>query len=319
VICWPHLQVSDATFILTAYSYACPQTFPDRISDGGPFPGEVYPPASDEFKCLILQLNVPLACLESTPHYSKLPVLVYIHGGGFVLGRIDDQHSTALMADQAFVNSQPIITANIQYRLGALGYLHTTGNTNLALNDQRNALLWIQKFAEGFGGDRTRVTVFGESAGSMSICAHMLSSPPISGPLFQRAVLMSGSLGPMTAPILAQEAKQMYDKFVLKCDVQAQGQAGLEELREMDLQKIVDVTAEFNDSGAMWLTVQAEGWFGSEAGPVTWDRVPELIGKCEWVEEIVLGTTGFEVSLYNNCYQQVLEAHAYITGHHVHG
>jgi carboxylesterase type B len=279
----------------------------------------VYPPASDEFKCLILQLNVPLACLESTSHSSKIPVLVYIHGGGFVLGRIDEQHSTALMADQAFVDSQPIITANIQYRLGALGYLHTAGNTNLALNDQRNALLWIQKFAEGFGGDPARVTVFGESAGSMSICMHMLSPSPISGPLFQRAILMSGSIGPMTAPILAEEAKQMYDKFLLKCDIQEQGQAGLEKLRETDLQKIVDVTAEINDSGAMWLTVQDEDWFGPDAGSVTWDRVPELIGKCEWVEEIVLGTTGFEVRLITSCYQQILEAHACTTGHHVHG
>ena len=284
---------------LTVARYACPQIFPDEATGGGPFPGEVSPALSDEFKCLILQLNIPLSCLQSVDSSPKLPILVYIHGGGFVLGKIDEQHNTALMVDQSLVDSQPIISASIQYRLGAFGYLHTPepGNGNLALNDQRNALLWIQKFIGGFGGDSNRVTVFGESAGSMSICAHMLSAPPPSGPLFQRAILMSGVIGPTTAPSLPEDANKTYNAFLKSLGIEEQGEAGLKRLRDVEVQKLVEASAQVFVSGSMWLSVQDQQWFGNNAGSVTWDRIPELVGNCEWVNEIVLGTTSFEVGL----------------------
>ncbi|KAF1851559.1 alpha/beta-hydrolase [Cucurbitaria berberidis CBS 394.84] len=286
----------DTNGDFTKHGYQCPQTYGVDTHNGGPFPGEVYPPATDEFKCLILQLNIPLRCLESTCHSSKLPVLVYIHGGGFVVGKIDEQHNTALMVEQSLFDSQPIISASFQYRLGALGYLHTPepGNANRALNDQRNALIWIQRFIGGFGGDREKITVFGESAGSMSICAHMLSPPPASGPLFKRAILMSGIIGPTSAPASVKVAGQMYETFLAKFDIQEQGEAALNQLRELGIEKIVDATAELSDEGWMWLSVQDQEWFGKDTGIVTWDRVPELIGKCEWVDDIVLGTTSFE-------------------------
>ena len=144
----------------------------------GLFPNQIWPPTTDEVNSLILQVNVPLACLqESSSKLSNLPVLIYIHGGGFVLGKIDEQHSTALMVEQSLLDSQPIVSASIQYRLGALGFMRTPeGESNFGFHDQRNALLWIQKFISGFGGDEKNVTVFGESAGSMSICYHMLAA-----------------------------------------------------------------------------------------------------------------------------------------------
>jgi carboxylesterase type B len=223
--------------------------------------------------------------------------MVYIHGGGFVLGKIDEQHSTALMVEQSLLDSQPIISASIQYRLGALGYLHTPepGNANLGLNDQRNALIWIQRFIEGFGGDPKRVTVFGESAGSISICTHMLSSPPISGPLFHKVILMSGVPAPMTTPVSIESAQQLYQAFLDELGIQEQGEAGLQKLREVDVQKIVEASAKMSGNGTMWLSVQDQDWFGGDAPHVTWDRIPELIGKCGWVDEIILGTTSFEV------------------------
>jgi carboxylesterase type B len=283
--------------ILTTHSYSCPQIFGDDTVGGGHLPGEAFPPPSDEFKCLILQLNIPLAHLQSTPFPFKLPVLVYIHGGGFVLGKIDDQHNTARIVQQSLFESQPIISASIQYRVGALGYLHTPepGNANLALHDQRNALEWIQMFIGGFGGDKERVTVFGESAGSMSICAHMLSAPPRSGPLFQKAILMSGVIATTTAPMPVEDAEKRYETFLDMLGIHERGEAGLQMLREVDVERIVNASAEISDSGSMWgVSVQDSDWFG-DVGAVTWDRVPELIGKCEWVDEIVLGTTSFEV------------------------
>lgn len=279
-------------------SNACPQTFPTREADGGLFPGEAPIPASDEFQCLILQLNIPLACLQTPPTTTNLPVLVYIHGGGFVLGRIDEQHNTALLVEQSLLDSRPIVSASIQYRLGALGYLHTpeSGNANLALNDQRTALLWLQRFIGGFGGDSKRVTVFGESAGAISLCAHMLSAPPPTGPLFTRTILMSGIIGPATAPITVGEAEKRYEEFLARLGIHERGGAGLDKLREVDIQDLVTASSALGDEGGMWLSVRDEEWFGPDAARVTWDRIPELIGECAWVDDIVLGTTEFEVS-----------------------
>lgn len=282
------------------YSYACPQVFPGRAADGGPFPGEVYPPPVDEYKCLILQLNIPLSCLRSATALPKLPVLVYVHGGGFILGQIDEQHNTALMVEQSIIDSQPIISASIQYRLGALGYLHTSepGSANLALNDQRNALLWIQRFVGGFGGDSDRVTVMGESGGGKMICSHMLSSPPPSGRLFNRVILMSGALSAHTTPALVEEAKRNYENLLEKTGIDERGDAALAKLREVDVQKIVDASAACSSEGNMWLPVQEKDWYGDDAGSISWDNVSELMGKCEWVNEVVLGTTSFEVNTF---------------------
>ncbi|KAJ4377516.1 hypothetical protein N0V83_000341 [Neocucurbitaria cava] len=200
------------------------------------------------------------------------------------------------MVEQSILDSQPVISASIQYRLGALGYLHTpeSGHANRALHDQRNALLWIQKFVAGFGGDPGRVTVFGESAGSMSICAQMLSPPPASGPLFTRAILMSGVLGPTTAPISVEEAAVAYEKFLEILGIEERGEASLSKLRELDVQAIVDATAELNNAGSMWLPVKESGFFTDKAQALTWDTLPTSLVQCSWVEAIVLGTTSFE-------------------------
>jgi carboxylesterase type B len=194
-------------------------------------------------------------------------------------------------------DGQPLITASIQYRLGALGYLHVPerGSANRALHDQRNALRWIQEFIGGFGGDRRNVTLFGESAGSISICSQMLFAPPPSGPLFRRVVLMSGVLGAAVAPGSVADAEVVYESFLTKLGIEERGQAGLERLRRVDVEEIVRVTAEFTDGGAMFKTVQDRDWYGEDGELVTWDKFPEMIGRCEWVQEIIIGTTGFEV------------------------
>ncbi|KAH7398951.1 Alpha/Beta hydrolase protein [Phaeosphaeria sp. MPI-PUGE-AT-0046c] len=280
----------------TKHGYACPQTFPPSVAAGGPVPGGPEIPLADEFKCLILQINVPLKQLQS-PSQDKLPLLVYIHGGGFVLGRIDEQHNTALMVQQSLADAQPIIGISLQYRLGALGYLHPSPSpehANLALHDQRNALLWIQRFISGFGGDSSQVTLFGESGGAMSICAQMLFPAPSSGRLFRRAILMSGVLGPGTAPGTRDEANGVYEMFLQKLGIEDRGQEGLEEMRNIELDKIVKATKEFAEEGLLLRTVRTEEWLGEGWEGMTWERIPEAIGRCEWVEEIVLGTTSFE-------------------------
>ncbi|ORY15434.1 Alpha/Beta hydrolase protein [Clohesyomyces aquaticus] len=282
----------------TKYGFACPHSQPPDAAGGGSFPGEPWPSPQSELDCLILQVNVPLACLQPQSSPNRLPVLVYIHGGGFVLGKIDAQHNTSLLVSQSISDSQPLISVSLQYRLGALGYLKVPGGSNFAPYDQRNALLWIQKFIKGFGGDEKKVTVFGESAGGMSICYHMLAAPPPSGPLFNRVVLMSGVIGPMCAPIPEMEADKVFEQVCEILEIKERGEEAVERLRGMEVEKIVFVSDWLSGSGGMWLPTVTEEWFGEEFERVSWDRIPELLGRCEWVDEVVLGTTGIEGMMF---------------------
>ncbi|XP_050024723.2 acetylcholinesterase-like [Dermacentor andersoni] len=119
------------------------------------------------------------------------PVVVWIHGGGFTQGSAsyDNYTGAALAAKTGLV----VVTVN--YRLGLLGFLDANSPEapgNMGLLDQNLALKWIQENIREFGGDPSRVTIFGESAGGMSVHAHMLS--PMSRGLFQRVYMMSGTL-----------------------------------------------------------------------------------------------------------------------------
>lgn len=121
---------------------------------------------------------------------SRKPVLVWIHGGGFYFGSSyqDMYNGSVLAATQDFV----VVTIN--YRLGVMGFLAADVDEapgNMGLYDQQLALQWVRDNIDGFGGDPEKVTLFGESAGSISVHAHIIS--PLSSGLFHRAVTMSGT------------------------------------------------------------------------------------------------------------------------------
>ncbi|ATE64540.1 carboxylesterase/lipase family protein [Rhizorhabdus dicambivorans] len=114
------------------------------------------------------------------------PVMVWIHGGGFVIGSKD-----AAIQDCATFARDGIVCFAINYRLGVDGFLPIPGiPTNLGLRDMIAALHWVQANAAAFGGDPNNVTVFGESAGAMAI-ADLIASPLAKG-LFRRAIIQSG-------------------------------------------------------------------------------------------------------------------------------
>ncbi|EEC19547.1 esterase, putative [Ixodes scapularis] len=121
----------------------------------------------------------------------KSPVLVWIHGGGFSFGSGSDKNSigSVLAAKTGFV------VVSINYRLGVLGFLNANSPDapgNQGLLDQNLALKWVRDNIEAFGGDPSMVTIFGDSAGGMSVHSHILS--PMSQGLFKRAVMMSGNM-----------------------------------------------------------------------------------------------------------------------------
>ncbi|CAE7870884.1 ACHE, partial [Symbiodinium sp. KB8] len=127
---------------------------------------------------------------------SGLPVMVFIEGGGFLVG---DKYQQGIYDARKLAQKQNIIVVSVNYRLGVFGWLHhpylknEAGEVlaNFGLRDQLQALQWVQKNIAAFGGDPSRVTLVGESAGAMSICAHLAS--PTSRGFFHSAVLESGN------------------------------------------------------------------------------------------------------------------------------
>jgi carboxylesterase type B len=279
---------------------ACPHTFDmDDIHSGGLYPGQ-QPIQTSEFDSLILEVNVPRSHLKSEDGKSleKLPVMTYIHGGAFMLGKIDAHHNTAYMVQHSLNIGIPVIAVAIQYRLGALGFMATPdGDKNLALWDQQNALLWIQHFIEGFGGNKCRVTLYGESAGGYSICCHMLSRQQSSGPLFNRVIIMSGVMGPMLTPITEHKAGKAFGDVCDDLGIEDRGEAAMEKLRELDVQTLVAANDAWIAKGNMWSPVDDPSFFRAK---VTWDNVHELLGNCDGVDNIIVGNTGFEGLAYQN-------------------
>jgi para-nitrobenzyl esterase len=145
------------------------------------------PPATGE-DCLRVNVFTP-AC-----DGRRRPVLVWIHGGAFVFGA-----GSAPVYDGApLARAHDVVVITLNYRLGALGFAQLDAvagagpfASNVGLRDQLAALRWVRAHAAAFGGDRENVTVFGESAGAMSIGA-LLGSPLARG-LFRRAICQSGA------------------------------------------------------------------------------------------------------------------------------
>ncbi|WP_091507472.1 carboxylesterase/lipase family protein [Flexibacter flexilis] len=140
-----------------------------------------------------LYLNVWTAAKQTT---EKRPVIVWIHGGGFVSGS-----GTVSLYDGEQMARKGVVFVTINYRLGVFGFLahpqlsaenpkHTSGNYGLL--DQMQALRWVKQNIAAFGGDSSNVTVAGQSAGAHSICALMVS--PLAKGLFSKVIAQSGGV-----------------------------------------------------------------------------------------------------------------------------
>lgn len=128
-------------------------------------------PGSSELDGLSLNISIPDTALRE-PSDQKLPVFVFIHGGGLsVGGNWYPQYDSAALVRLSVERGTPIVAVTINYRLGCPGFLTTPElrkagyKANNGLRDQRAALTWIQQYIFGFGGDPENVTVAGQSAG----------------------------------------------------------------------------------------------------------------------------------------------------------
>ncbi|KAL1725854.1 Alpha/Beta hydrolase protein [Schizophyllum commune] len=173
----------------TSFPAACIQA---RRADGDSDPSDGQDKKADEKTysedCLFLNVYVPVG----TEVNSSLPVLLFLHGGGFQRGDPDDAPADYLFESTA----TPFVFVTIQYRLGAYGYLGgkalgDKGDFNVGLLDQKAAFLWVRNYIKNFGGDPSRVTIWGQSGGASALLAQngnneglfvgaIADSPPIS-------------------------------------------------------------------------------------------------------------------------------------------
>lgn len=141
--------------------------------------------------CLFLNVFTPKGHLDN-PDAPLLPVLVFIPGGAFILG--SSSNPSVSPPPDKLVSSGQLIYVSVNYRLGAMGFITSSaldgfGGANGIL-DQQVALKWVQRFIYLFGGDASRVTAMGESAGAISLCLHLVAES--SRGLFSKAIIQSG-------------------------------------------------------------------------------------------------------------------------------
>jgi para-nitrobenzyl esterase len=198
------------------------------MQDSISMPGETPPTVSED--CLYLNIWTP-----SKSAHERLPVIVWIYGGGFISGSA----SMALYWGDRLAH-KGVIVVTIAYRLGPLGFLahpeltresphHSSGNYGFM--DQIAALEWIQRNIVAFGGDPKNVTIAGQSSGSMSVSVLMAS--PLAKGLFQRAI---GESGGLFEPI------QLAPKFLL-ANAERDGEKYANSLGATSLQQLRDLPA----------------------------------------------------------------------------
>ena len=232
----PVAHWSDVRFA-SQYGHDCMQL---------PFPSDAAPLGTkpDE-DCLVLNVWAPAGRTSA-----KLPVMVWIYGGGYVNGG-----SSPAVYDGSQFAKQGVVFVSFNYRLGRFGFFAHPALTaeagsaplgNYAFLDQIAALKWVQNNIAAFGGDPNRVTLFGESAGGGSVLAMMTS--PLSRGLFQQAIIESGGgregLGGMPHLNVATSTKPSAESSGLAF-AQAKGIAGtdaaaLDALRKLPADTIVD-------------------------------------------------------------------------------
>ncbi|XP_036044411.1 carboxylesterase 1E-like isoform X1 [Onychomys torridus] len=186
--------------------------------------------------CLYLNIYTPADLTRS----SRLPVMVWIHGGGLIVGGASTYDGLALAAHEN------LVVVAIQYRLGIWGFLSTGdehGRGNWGHLDQVVALRWVQDNIANFGGDPGSVTIFGESAGSESVSVLVLS--PLAKNLFHRAISESGVI--FTSGLFMENTTSLTEKVAVIAGCKTTTSAVIVHcLRQKTEDELLEVTQKMN-------------------------------------------------------------------------
>ena len=191
--------------------------------------GETYTYSED---CLFLNVFTP----ETAREGDKLPVLIYIHGGGFTGGCAHEKHF-----DGPVWPTKGIIGVTLNYRLGPMGFVclqelaeEADHTGNYGLYDQMTAIRWVRDNIAAFGGDPENITIMGQSAGAASV--QMLCQSPLTDGLFQKAVMSSGcGLGGMMSGKMGTSLA-FWKEIMKRC-----GCENLAQFRALPVEKLFEV------------------------------------------------------------------------------
>ncbi|KAL7272644.1 hypothetical protein RUND412_004533 [Rhizina undulata] len=238
----------------------------------------------NELECLNLIVTIP----AEIPAETKLPIFCNIHGGAFRAGTSESRYiDFAPLVARSVDLGKPFVGVSIQYRLHILGFGVIPGLTtgNNGLFDQRLALQWIQSHIAGFGGDPTNVTIGGESAGSVSVDAHIQAHGSENRKelqLFKRAILESGTVATIYPQSEERQIELVTRKLIDALNIS--GDDWPETLKTLDIEELVEGVAKAG-LGIFAPTVDGD-FFAKDYTP--YKSIPS------WVESFFIGDCGFE-------------------------
>lgn len=256
---------------------------------------------ADEFECLNLNLAVPPGEVSQAAPY---PVMVWIHGGAYWFGgNFHPIYDVANLVSHSLKDKRPVIVVSMNYRLGIGGFLASqsiqeelakdgfSGVGNFALTDQQVALEWVQSYISQFNGDTKNITIFGESAGGISVAHQIAAARPAT---FKRAIQMSGSLS-LVANWSLERHQERYNRLCRHFEIDSSSPDALDRLRDISQDDLHDATlllepSDFNvynpcDDGDFHLHKPSLE-YGSSLPP--------------WLESIMIGDTTDEGELWRH-------------------
>ncbi|PIL29438.1 hypothetical protein GSI_08380 [Ganoderma sinense ZZ0214-1] len=236
-------------------------------------------------------LNINVIVPAGTRPGAGLPVAAWIYGGGFQVGS-NAVRPGAVVVNRSIELGQPVIFVSMNYRLSAFGFLggseiQKAGLGNLGLQDQREALRWVQRHISAFGGDPNKVTIWGESAGSHSVAFQMITNGGNTEGLFRAGWMESGTMLPTGSVLKLQPT---FDFIVSETGCASAADA-LECLRGVPAEAITGAM----DQTPTFLSFQAfnTGWMPHADGVFLLDNpeklvlegsvasIPFVVGSCE--------------------------------------
>ncbi len=223
--------------------------------------------------CLTLTICTP------APDGRARPVLVWLHGGAWITGAgsLDWYDGSRLAHDG------DIVFVGVNYRLGALGWLHRSGlvDQEAGTSDMIAALAWVRDHIAGFGGDPCCVTVMGQSAGATSIGRMLML--PAARPLFHRAIMQSGGFG--RGAFTAAMATGRADQLLRLLDIDPLADDALARLRARDVSRLLAAQSELARANARF----------AQTMPPFMPVLPSAMTQAEMLGTIADGADGKEV------------------------